>query len=45
MGTYITLGIKKFDVAWGKNNYFESFNDLFQDNDYKYVDYYAENVI
>lgn len=46
MGTYITLGIKKFDVAWGKNNYFEPFNDLFQDNDYKYVDYYyAENVI
>lgn len=34
MGSMITLGIKKMDIDWGKNNYFNNHSILFQDNDF-----------
>ena len=40
MGSMITLGIEKLDIAWGKNNVFESFSDLFQVDDLKDIKYY-----
>lgn len=34
MGSIITLGIKKMDIDWGKNNYFNNHSILFQKNDF-----------
>ena len=47
MGTEITLGIKKFEIDWGKNNFFRNHSKLYRRNDFdkiiKY--YYSDNVI
>lgn len=40
MGTIISLGIGKFEIDWGKNNYFQSHCNLFQQNDFKKIPYY-----
>lgn len=46
MGSMITLGIEKLDIAWGKNDVFESFSDLFQVDDLKDIKYYyADNIV
>ena len=34
MGSIITLGIKKMDIDWGKNNYFNNHSILFQKSDF-----------
>ena len=46
MGTMITLGIGKLEIAWGKNDFYESFSDLFQPDDWKDIKYYyADNIV
>lgn len=46
MGSMITLGIEKLEIAWGKNDVFESFSDLFQADDLKDIKYYyAHNIV
>lgn len=34
MGSIITLGIKKMNIDWGKNNYFNNHSILFQKSDF-----------
>lgn len=46
MGSMITLGIEKLEIAWGKNNVYENFSDLFQIDDLKDIKYYyADNIV
>lgn len=41
MGSYITLGIKKMEIDWGKNNNFTNHSKLFQNKDFdKDIPYY-----
>lgn len=44
MGSIITLGIKKMDIDWGKNNYFNNHSILFQKDDFEVeLPYYYYN--
>lgn len=51
MGSIITLGVKKMDVDWGKNNIFLNHSILFQEKDfdielpYYYIDDESEKII
>ena len=45
MGSYITLGIGKLEVDWGKNSNFFDHSPLFRPSDVKEIPYlYANDV-
>lgn len=46
MGTMISLGVGKLEIAWGKNGFFDYYCDLFQPEDLKKIKYfYAGGVV
>lgn len=46
MGSMITLGIDKFEIDWGKNNFFTDHSALFMPSDVVMMPYYyADNII
>lgn len=40
MGSVISLGLGKFEIDWGKNNYFRNHSKLFEQTDIKNISYY-----
>lgn len=46
MGSMITLGIDKFEIDWGKNNYFQNHSCLFLPSDVEQIPYYyADDIV
>lgn len=45
MGSMLTLGIEKFEIAWGKYNVYENFSDLFQIGDFTDIKYYYDDSL
>jgi hypothetical protein len=46
MGSMITLGIDKFEIDWGKNDFFINHSKLFQPNDITEIPYYyVDNIV
>ncbi|MEZ5347352.1 MAG: HEPN/Toprim-associated domain-containing protein, partial [Pyrinomonadaceae bacterium] len=46
MGSMITLGIDKFEIDWGKNEFFRNHSQLFSESDKKDIPYYyADNIV
>lgn len=40
MGSMISLGLGKFEIDWGKNNFFRNHSKLFEQTDIKNISYY-----
>ena len=40
MGSIATLGVSRFDIAWGKNNMLRMYGDLFLPSDIAQIPYY-----